>query len=72
MMPVQRIADEWLPVSLAPADVDLEICVMDYDGIIHSLEFPCQKHNAGWFDAATKRRIDVQPTHWRNWTGNRR
>ena len=29
---------EWLPVSIAPSDgEDLEVCVMDYDGIVLAL-----------------------------------
>jgi hypothetical protein len=58
---------EWLPASAAPSDEDLEVCVMDYDGIVHALAFPCHKDETGWFDAA-KKRIDIHPTHWRNWT----
>src|SRR5450631_1820696 len=27
---------EWLPVSIAPSDADLQVCVMDYDGIVHA------------------------------------
>ena len=31
---------EWLPVSIAPSDgEDLELCVMDYDGIILALTY---------------------------------
>ena len=68
MTHVHRLADEWLPVSLAPSDADLEVCVIDYDGIIHALAFPCHKDKIDWFDASTKKRIDIQPTHWRKWT----
>jgi hypothetical protein len=58
---------EWLPVSVAPSDADLEVCVIDYDGIIHALVFPCHKDGTGWVDASNKMRIDIQPTHWRKW-----
>jgi hypothetical protein len=68
---VQSLPGEWLPVSLAPSDADLEVCVMDFDGIVHSLAFPCHKDKTGWVDASTKKRIDIQPTHWRNWNQNR-
>jgi hypothetical protein len=68
MANVHRSADEWLPVSLAPGDADLEVCVMDYDGIIHALAFPCRKAKTGWVDASTKKLTDIQPTHWRKWT----
>ena len=62
---------EWLPVSTAPYDGDLEICVLDYDGIVHALVFPCHKDGAEWVDAYNERHIDIQPTHWRKWTGAR-
>jgi hypothetical protein len=39
-----------------------------FDGILHALEFPCHKDRTGWFDAITKKRLDIQPTHWRRWT----
>lgn len=67
MTNVRQLADEWLPVSIAPSDADLEVCVIDYDGIVHALAFPCHKNGTGWVDARTKKRIDIQPTHWRNW-----
>jgi hypothetical protein len=62
------VTEEWLPVSSAPSDADLEVCIIDFDGILHALEFPCHKDKAGWFDAMTKKRLDIQPTHWRRWT----
>src|SRR5450631_4209001 len=37
---------EWLPVSIAPSNADLEVCVMDYEGIVHALAFPCHKDEA--------------------------
>jgi hypothetical protein len=68
MTGVHQLADEWLPVSTAPSDADLEVCVIDYDGMLHALVFPCHKDETGWVDARTKKRIDIQPTHWRKWT----
>ena len=65
---VHSLTEEWLPVSSAPSDADLEVCIIDFDGILHALEFPCHKDKAGWFDAMTKKRLDIQPTHWRRWT----
>ena len=50
---------------------DLEVCVMDYDGIVHALVSPCHKDKTGWVDASTKKRIDIQPTHWRKWSDRR-
>ena len=70
MTRVHSLPAEWLPVSIAPSDADLEVCVMDYDGIVHALECPCQKDKTGWIDSKTKKRIDIQATHWRTWTKN--
>jgi uncharacterized protein (DUF934 family) len=46
---------EWLSVSIAPSDRDLEVCVLDYDGIVHALVFPCHKDGAEWADASDKK-----------------
>lgn len=63
---------EWLPVSIAPMDnEDLEVCVMDYDGIVLALPYPCHKNGAEWVDASNKKHIDIQPTHWREWAESR-
>jgi hypothetical protein len=70
MTHVHSLPAEWLPVSIAPSDADLEVCVMDFDGIVHALAFPCHKDEAGWVDASKKKRLDIQPTHWRKWTEN--
>jgi hypothetical protein len=59
---------EWLPVSSAPSGGDLEVCVLDYDGIVHALAIPCHKDGAEWVDALNKKHVYIQPTHWRKWT----
>jgi hypothetical protein len=53
---------------MAPSGRDLEVCVLDYDGIVHALMFPCHKHGTEWMDASNRKHIDFQPTHWRKWT----
>jgi hypothetical protein len=70
MIEVHRLPEKWLPVSIAPADSDLEVCVIDKQGV-HALIFPCRKSGADWVDPTTKKRIDIQPTHWRTWTEDR-
>ena len=70
MTHVHSLFAEWLPVSIAPSDADLEVCVMDFDGIVHALAFPCHQDKTGWVDASKKKRLDIQPTHWRTWTEN--
>jgi len=60
------LPDKWLPISIAPSDCDLELCVINKHGV-HSLVFPCRKYGNKWLDASPKKPIDVQPTHWRIW-----
>ena len=43
---MHSLSAEWLPASIAPSDGDLEVCVLDYDGIVHALMFPCHKDGA--------------------------
>jgi hypothetical protein len=65
---MQSLPAEWLPVSIAPSDGDVEVCALDNDGIVHALVFPCRKDGAEWVDASNKQHVDIQPTHWRKWT----
>lgn len=64
------LPEKWLPISIAPSDVDLEICVIDKLGI-HALVFPVRKNENDWVDGVTKEHVDVQPTHWRKWAERR-
>jgi hypothetical protein len=64
---VDMNAAGWLPIGSAPFDRDLELAVIDSAGS-HALVFPCRRVLDGWLKAATKQRIDVHPTHWREWT----
>ena len=68
MTHIHSLPGEWLSVSVAPSVGDLEVCVMDYDGIVQALEYSCHKNGAEWVDASNKKHIDIQPTHWRKWT----
>jgi hypothetical protein len=63
----QSLPSDWLPISSTPSDTDLEVCVIDDQGI-HALLSPCRKNGIGWVDVATKKYVDIQPTHWRKWT----
>jgi hypothetical protein len=56
----------WQPASTAPFDRDLELAVIDGIGV-HALVFPCRRILGGWTDAKTRRRLEVNPTHWRDW-----
>ena len=70
MADVHPLPEKWLPVSIAPPDIDLEVCVMDRSGI-HALIFPVRRNKTDWVDVKTKKRIDIVPTHWRKWNDNR-
>jgi hypothetical protein len=59
----------WQPITSAPYDRDLELAVLDRDGP-HALVFACRRILSGWVSAETKQRIDVRPTHWREWGAN--
>ncbi|HVO92001.1 MAG TPA: hypothetical protein VMT22_04135 [Terriglobales bacterium] len=56
----------WQTVASAPFDRDIELAVIDGDGP-HTLVFACRRVLNGWIKAETKERLDVRPTHWREW-----
>jgi hypothetical protein len=66
MFNVHPLPEKWLPVSIAPLDADLEVCVIDKSGV-HALIFPVRRSGINWLDAETKKVIDIAPTHWRKW-----
>ena len=66
MTRVHLLPETWLPVSIAPSDVDLEVGVMDKHDV-HALVFPVRKNGTDWVDASTKKRVNIGPTHWRKW-----
>ena len=68
MTNIDSLSAEWLPVSITPPDGDLEVSVLDYDGTVLALGYPCHKIGADWVDASNKKHLDIQPTHWRKWT----
>ena len=63
-------AEGWQPAASAPFDRQLELAVIDRRGT-HALVFPCRRDPEGWIDAQTGRRIEVVPTHWREWMSPR-
>ncbi len=60
----------WQPIATAPFGRDLELAVIDDDGV-HALVFPCRRSLAGWIRANVRERVDVSPTHWREWNAQR-
>jgi hypothetical protein len=70
-MSIMGIVDPmWLPIATAPFGRELELAVIDDDGV-HALVFPCRRSLAGWIRGSTKERLDVSPTHWREWDSAR-
>ena len=67
-MTMQRIDDQWQPISMAPFGRVLELAVMN-NRDAYVLAFACRRLVGGWLNVAKGRRIEVQPTHWRQWTG---
>jgi hypothetical protein len=59
-------AMEWKPISSAPFDRDLELAVIDADGV-HALVFACRRTLRGWVKAKNNQQVEVYPTHWRRW-----
>ncbi|MER9330658.1 hypothetical protein [Mesorhizobium sp. M0488] len=60
----------WKPILSAPFGRSLELAVLDEDGE-HALVFPCMKEREGWRNTATGVRVDIRPTHWRDWESDR-
>jgi hypothetical protein len=56
----------WEPISRAPFDRDLELAIINRDGPDVIL-FPCRRVVDGYIDPRTNRRIDLNPSHWREW-----
>lgn len=56
----------WNGIDNAPFDRDLEVAVIDSEGP-HPLVFACRRIVGGWVKAETKERLDIRPTHWRDW-----
>ena len=56
----------WHPVSTAPFDHDLELATIDSNGV-HAIAVPRRRILGGWM-VGNKTRIDVRPTHLRDWS----
>ena len=60
---------QWKPIATAPFDRDLELAVIE-SGDAHALVFPCRRVVGGWIKASTRERLEIRPTHWRDWSGD--
>lgn len=61
-----QFLNRWEPIARAPFGRDLELAVME-GGEIHALNFPSRRAVGGWLNAETEKRIEIRPTHWREW-----
>jgi hypothetical protein len=59
-------ATAWAPIESAPFDCDLQLAVI-VNGEAHALAFPCRRTPGGWLKAPGNQRLDVSPSHWREW-----
>jgi len=58
---------ECKPISTAPFDRDVELAVIDNEGV-HALSFRCRLTADGWINAETKQPLSfIRATHWREW-----
>jgi len=57
---------EWQPVTTAPYGVELELAVVNGNGI-HAVVFPCRRVIHGWVSGKTGAPVELHPTHWRQW-----
>jgi hypothetical protein len=69
-MAADTINVDWQPIVCAPWERDIELAVIDPDGEVHALAFPCRRSFSGWLNVKTKKWVDVRPTHWRDWRGS--
>jgi hypothetical protein len=68
MPPTEKTDVRWQSImEAAPFNIDLELAVHDRVGM-HALVFPCRRILGGWANATTHKRIDLRPTHWRQWS----
>lgn len=61
----------WKHISGAPLNRDIQLAIIDRQGT-HELVFACRRIVDGWINSETKQRIDITPTHWREWAQVRR
>lgn len=62
----------WHPVTnhgaSVPEDRDVRLAVIDSEGTIHALIFPCRRVENEWLNAKTRRHVELSPTHWQDWS----
>ena len=61
----------WMKIETAPFNRDIEVAVIEADGEIYAVVFPCRRVAAGWIKAASGNPVEIHPTHWREWEVSR-
>jgi hypothetical protein len=61
----------WMKIDTAPFNRDLEVAVIEANGDIYAVVFPCRRIIGGWIKAATGASVQIHPTHWREWVVSR-
>ncbi|HEY8332408.1 MAG TPA: hypothetical protein VIQ05_01335 [Tardiphaga sp.] len=62
--------DRWLPVSVVPKGLPVEVSVIDDSGF-HALVVACRWNGKAWAGVSTRKHLDIAPTHWRPWSDDR-
>jgi len=57
---------EWNEIASVPTERDVEVAVIDKSGR-HPVGFPCHYKDGAWINARTRKQININPTHWREW-----
>jgi len=57
---------QWQSVANVPHGLAVEVGVLQQNSLV-VLGTACQRDPDGWVSVATKRRIEIDPTHWRSW-----
>ncbi len=57
----------WLKIETAPFNRDLEVAVIEANGEIYAVVFPCRRIAGGWIKASGGGPVEIHPTHWREW-----
>ena len=52
-----------------PTDRDVVLAAIDADGV-HDLAFRCRRNYRCWIIVETGHSVDVNPTHWREWSSD--
>lgn len=59
-------------IETAPFDRDTEVAVVENDGKICPVIFPCCRVLSGWTKAAGGGPRTIHPTHWQAWEKSKR